>query len=232
MKLETFSEFADAVEERVLELVGEVRALRTENQQLRDMVTQVQTRAAPIPVEGPAGPQGDPGQPGPAGEPGPAGPAGEPGPAGPAGPQGDPGQGTPGEHGPQGPAGPAGEPGPQGEPGPRGERGEPGAPGESITGPQGPPGPAGEPGARGADGIATREEITALIEERFADIQVRTLVDSYHGVYRAGEQYPRGGLVTWDGSLYLALESTSARPAENPSWKQITRKGRDGRDRR
>ena len=60
----------------------------------------------PVPVPGPAGPQGERGPAGPPGEPGPAGPPGATGSAGPPGPQG--------ETGPIGPEGPAGEEGPRG----------------------------------------------------------------------------------------------------------------------
>jgi hypothetical protein len=114
--------------------------------------------------------------------------------------------------GPQGDRGADGEQGPQGEPGPPGE-----------------PGPQGE---RGADGIATREELDALIEERFADLQVRTFADLYRGVWRGPDTYDRGAVATHDGSLWLALADTRAQPGTSEDWRMITKKGRDGRDRR
>jgi hypothetical protein len=139
------------------------------------------------------------------GEPGPVGEPGEPGPAG--------------EPGPVGPAGEQGPVGPAGEPGPVGPQGEPG-----------PAGPPGDPGERGADGIATREELDALIEARFAELQVRTFADVYHGVFKPGETYTRGALATWDGSLWLSLSDTSAKPGEKDSgWKMVVKRGADGK---
>jgi hypothetical protein len=145
-----------------------------------------------------------------------------PGPQGPVGDRGEPG-----------PVGPPGEPGPPGPPGPAGEPGERGAPGQD--GRDGAPGPQGEPGAqgeRGADGIATRDELESIIEARFAELQVRTFADVYQGVFSSREQYTRGGLVTWDGSLWLAMEDTDDQPGTSPRWRLVTKKGRDGRDRR
>lgn len=150
------------------------------------------------------------------------------GPQGAAGERGEPGQpgerGTPGE---QGPIGPQGEPGAAGPPG---ERGEPGAPGE--MGPAGERGAPGERGERGSDGIATREELEALIEARFADLQVRTLADVYRNVFQPGEQYRRGEIATYDGCLWMAVEDSADQPGTTPSWRMITKRGRDGRDRR
>lgn len=113
--------------------------------------------------------------------------------------------------------------GPEGEKGEKGERGSDGAPGE-----RGEPGPAGRDGT---DGVATREELEALVEERFRDVQARTLADLYRGVFRNGEDYSRGELATWDGCLWLAQGDTRARPGTNGDWNMITKKGRDGRDR-
>lgn len=150
----------------------------------------------------------------------------------PAGPQGEPGP-----RGEAGPQGPAGEPGPRGEPGAIGERGAPGEPGargaDGLQGPAGPVGERGERGERGADGIATREELDALIEERFAEMQTRTLADSYRGVFQDGQRYMRGQTCQADGCLWLAMVPTALRPADGVAdWRMITKKGRDGRDRR
>lgn len=155
-----------------------------------------------------------------------------------AGPMGE--RGLPGERGEIGPAGPQGEPGPAGPPGERGERGEMGLAGRD--GAIGPAGPQGERGERGADGIATRAELDAIIEQRvaaglavlearFADIQVRTLADVYREVWRAGEVYQRGEVATWEGSPWLAMAQTTAKPGTSPDWKLFVKRGRDGRDR-
>lgn len=116
--------------------------------------------------------------------------------------------------------------------GPAGERGADGAPGErGADGRDGEPGPPGPAGRDGTDGIATREELEALVEERFRDVQARTLADIYRGVFKTGSDYARGDVVTFDGSLWLALSATAARPGTNGEWQLITKKGRDGRDR-
>ena len=139
---------------------------------------------------------------------------------------------------PAGPPGPQGEPGP---PGPPGERGADGAPGE-----RGEPGPAGERGADGlpgpagrdgGDGIATREELESLarslVDERFADIQTRTLVDLLRGTYERGQTYERGDVVVWDGCTWISLERGSQEPGIGKThWQLLAKKGRDGRDRK
>jgi hypothetical protein len=143
----------------------------------------------------------------------------------PTGPQGE--RGVAGERGEPGPAGPQGEPGAPGVAGPVGERGLQGERGaDGIQGRDGAPGPQGE---RGADGIATREEIEAIVEQRVADINVRSFADVYRGVYEPAVPYTRGAITTWGGSLWLSLNDTSAKPGENGDWKLIVKAGRDGK---
>lgn len=142
-----------------------------------------------------------------------------------------------------GPKGDAGEkgadstiPGPKGDPGEKGERGEKGV-GErgadGINGKDGAPstvpGPKGDKGERGTDGIATREELNSLIEERVAEIQVRTFADVYQGVYENGRLYERGLLTTWGGSLWLSQAETRSKPGESAEWKLVVKKGADAR---
>jgi hypothetical protein len=126
------------------------------------------------------------------------------------------------------------ENGKDGRDGAPGERGTDGAPGErGADGINGRDGTPGERGERGADGIATREELDSLIEARFADIQVRNLADIYQGTFDPKQSYSRGLTSTWDGSLWLATRETSAQPGTIDSgWKLITKRGRDGRDRK
>jgi hypothetical protein len=145
------------------------------------------------------------------------GDAGEPGAAGPAGKDG--------AQGPKGDTGPAGERGPQGEKGERGADGVQGRDGAPST----VPGPQGEKGERGADGIATRAEIESIVEQRVADINVRTFADVYQGVYENGRLYTRGVLTTWGGHMWLSLADTQAKPGESPDWKMVVKAGRDGR---
>jgi hypothetical protein len=120
-----------------------------------------------------------------------------------------------------------GKDGRDGKDGERGEKGEPGERGaDGINGRDGAP---GEKGERGADGVATREEIESIIESRFADLQVRNLADSWRGVWRDNETYVRGAVAQWDGSPWLALKDTTAKPGTSTDWVLFAKKGRDGR---
>lgn len=111
--------------------------------------------------------------------------------------------------------------------GPPGKDGKDGRDGKDGT--NGGDGKPGEKGERGADGIATREELHSLIEERMADINVRSFADVYQGVYEPDRLYTRGLATTWGGSLWLALVDTKAKPGENADWRLIVKKGADGR---
>jgi hypothetical protein len=145
--------------------------------------------------------------------------------SGPAGARGEPG--SPGPQGEQGPPGPAGERGERGEAGPAGLQGERGA--DGLAGRDGAPGPQGPQGERGADGICTRAELDALIEARFAELQVRTFADLYQGVFEPEKVYARGLLATWGGSLWLALNETRSKPGEDGDWRLVVKRGADGR---
>lgn len=139
-------------------------------------------------------------------------------------------QGPPGPQGPQGERGADGLNGRDGAPGEPGQRGQPGERGESgsdgINGRDGAPGPQGE---RGADGIGTREDIDAAVRAAVADLQVRGLADVYRGVYKPGDPYQRSELATWDGSLWLAVRDTNARPGSDDAWVLIVKRGQNGR---
>jgi collagen type III alpha len=106
-----------------------------------------------------------------------------------------------------------------------GPKGDPGAP-STVPGPKG---DKGDPGLPGKDGIGTRQEIESIVEQRVADLQVRTFADSYREVYKPGELYKRGEFVTWGGSLFLAKADTQAKPEQSPDWKLVVKRGADGR---
>jgi hypothetical protein len=127
------------------------------------------------------------------------------------------------------------ENGKDGRDGAPGERGTDGAPGErGADGLNGRDGTPGERGERGADGIATREELDSLIEARFAEVQTRTFADIYRGTFDPKQGiYARGLTTTYDGSLWLSERDTDRQPGTIDSgWKLITKRGRDGRDRK
>lgn len=91
----------------------------------------------------------------------------------------------------------------------------------------GEPGAPGKDGERGEDGIASREEIEALIDKRFAEVQTRTLADAWRGVWKHGELSARGSVAQWDGCAWLALNDTRAEPGHSPDWALFAKKGRD-----
>jgi hypothetical protein len=130
--------------------------------------------------------------------------------------------GKDGRDGVDGKDGKDGDPGPRGDVGPQGDRGA-----DGLQGRDGAPGPQG---ARGADGIATRAEIIALMEERYAELQVRNLADSWRGVWSPAETYQRGNVAQWDGSPWLALaEKPVTKPGTSTEWVLFAKKGRDGK---
>ena len=76
----------------------------------------------------------------------------------------------------------------------------------------------------------TLEEMDARIEARFRKLQVRTFADVYREVYRDEEQYARGDVVTYGGSLWLAKsDSKDERPGTSDAWRLIVKKGADAK---
>jgi hypothetical protein len=105
------------------------------------------------------------------------------------------------------------------------------APKDGKDGEPGKDGKDGEPGRDGADGMVSREEVEELVEQRVREVQVRSLADYDRGVFKRGESYSRGDLVTWDGSMFMAVNDTQAVPESDKSWRKLVKRGRDGRDR-
>lgn len=109
---------------------------------------------------------------------------------------------------------------------------------EPVVGPPGKDGAPGKDGIDGKDGrdgkdgtngIATRNEIEEIIERRVSEINVRTFADIYKGVYKPGELYTRGSLVTWDGSVWVSKVDTEAKPGLYADWQLVVKRGADGR---
>jgi hypothetical protein len=57
----------------------------------------------------------------------------------------------------------------------------------------------------------------------------KTLADSFKGTWQPGT-YERGSLTVWDGSLWLCMADTEAKPGAGEGWRLITKRGRDGKD--
>ena len=185
----------------------------------------------------PAGAKGDTGADGAPGKDGADGSSGEPG------PQGEPGKdGAPGMQGEAGPAGAPGQDGKDGAPGAPGRDGLPGQPG--IAGRAGADGAPGRDGADGKDGAPGRdggsvEDFAIEINGRVLGIAMqiggqpvmRTVKLDFplvRGIWKPG-RYDKGDIVTYQGSAFIALCDTSAKP-ETADWRLMVKRGRDGKD--
>jgi hypothetical protein len=99
----------------------------------------------------------------------------------------------------------------------------------------GPPGPAGADG-RGFDDLdVTLEGHTfafTLAADRIKRIAVPFLVDC--GVFKDGQAYEPGDVVSWGGSMYVCqTATTTGKPgafATAAAWRLIVKCGRDGKD--
>jgi len=96
----------------------------------------------------------------------------------------------------------------------------------------------------GRETFATRPDVEALarsvaeLETRCAELENRSgatatasaLADAYAGVHVDGKHYERGRLVTFGGSLWLAMrDNDGARPGKSDDWKLIVKHGRDAK---
>lgn len=142
-----------------------------------------------------------------------------------------------------------GPPGPPGEPGRDGRDGQPGVPG--LTGEKGEKGADGAHGTNGRDGRdAVLDELAIKwLDDRRGEFIWKSTGESiqggsfalqpppglvYRGIWKSGETYQPGENVTYGGSLWMCLQTTSARPgdaqAEARAWQLAVKKGSDGRD--
>jgi hypothetical protein len=51
----------------------------------------------------------------------------------------------------------------------------------------------------------------------------------YRGVYASADEYKRGDLVTFDGSMWHANEETRERPGKSSAWTLAVKRGRDAK---
>ena len=65
------------------------------------------------------------------------------------------------------------------------------------------------------------------VEARLAVIEAKGVV--YRGAWQAAEEYQRGDLATYDGSMWHANDTTRARPGDGKSWTLAVKAGRDSR---
>lgn len=77
--------------------------------------------------------------------------------------------------------------------------------------------------------LAEAEATIAALAERLAAAEMRGL--DYRGVWQKADSYRRGDAVTYDGSLWIALQSVEAdKPGASDAWQLAAKRGRDGKD--
>jgi hypothetical protein len=54
----------------------------------------------------------------------------------------------------------------------------------------------------------------------------------YCGVWHYGESYRKHNFCTYDGSIWVCLRDTAAKPGQSPDWQLAVQKGRDARTQR
>jgi hypothetical protein len=111
-----------------------------------------------------------------------------------------------------------------------------------VVGRDGAQGIAGKDGAPGRDGFGF-DDMEAMDDglrfgHRFRrGDQIKefwwnkaTLADFDHEVFREGNVYPRGAVVSSDGSLFICKEETKQRPGIGKAWRLAVKRGKDGKD--
>ena len=103
----------------------------------------------------------------------------------------------------------------------------------SLQGPPGPPGPPGV-GLDDYDCTFDGERTVTLTLKSAAGPKAIDLVfpvPIYREVYRPGETYGAGDMVTWEGSTWVCRETTTSKPGDTDKrWRLAVKRGRDGRD--
>lgn len=94
----------------------------------------------------------------------------------------------------------------------------------------------GEPGRDGMDGITPtfidaefvgRKLRLSFDGDRACEFQLAT--PEYCGVFKEGQAYEPGDMVTWGGSLWHCDKATAEKPTPE-NWTLAAKKGRDGKD--
>jgi hypothetical protein len=57
-----------------------------------------------------------------------------------------------------------------------------------------------------------------------------TIADGYKGVWKKGNAYTSGDLVTWGGSLFIAKVDSLDEPGTSDAWKLAVKRGQNGKD--
>lgn len=67
------------------------------------------------------------------------------------------------------------------------------------------------------------------VGEDFKEFRHQTVLPRYRQVFKEGEAYTRGDIVTWGGHAWHCDKDTTAKP-DSGDWSQMVKKGRDGKD--
>lgn len=96
----------------------------------------------------------------------------------------------------------------------------------------------GEPGR---DGFGLEDFSVEAIDERTVDLrftrgdethsyELKFPVPVYRNVFKQGESYARGDIVTWGGCAWYCEKDTGEKPEAGENWSLMVKKGRDGKD--
>lgn len=99
----------------------------------------------------------------------------------------------------------------------------------------------GEKGVDGRDGFGLDDFDVEAIDERTIKLKFQrgeTLhsydlafpVPVYRQVFKEGENYTRGDVVTWGGAAWHCEKDTAEKPGTGDGWSLMVKKGRDGKD--
>jgi hypothetical protein len=71
--------------------------------------------------------------------------------------------------------------------------------------------------------------IKRFVEKRVAEIEQKGLGVAYYGVWQASQEYQRGALVTFDGSMWHCNETTRAKPGTGTAWTLAVKRGQEAK---
>jgi hypothetical protein len=105
----------------------------------------------------------------------------------------------------------------------------------------GPPGPPGPPGEKGKDGFDAREmkwstddggrTLVCTMIHQGLPVQrqeVKTCMMLYQGLWKDGGGFDAGDVVTFDGSMWVAMTDTRDKPGTgSKDWRLSVKRGRD-----
>ena len=74
--------------------------------------------------------------------------------------------------------------------------------------------------------------VTKPLELRIVQLEKQAADFKYCGVWHYGESYRRHNFCTYDGSIWVCLRDTAAKPGQSPDWQLAVQKGRDARTER